>query len=465
MTNATEVLARADRDLPLSLARLKELLRIPSVGTDPGFHADCRRAAEWLRYDLEAVGFKARLRETTGQPVVLATYSSQGLPSHAPHILFYGHYDVQPADPVGLWESPPFEPHIRTGRDGKDAIYARGACDDKGQLMTFLEASRAWLSVHGRLPFRLTVLLEGDEEGDNTHLDRFVAANKAELKADVALICDTELWNGRSPAITVMLRGCICEEVTVTGPRIDLHSGYYGGAAVNPATVLARILGVMHRPDGRVAIPGFYTGVRPVAPALRKQWAKLGFEPDRFLNAVGLSLAAGEKGFGMLEQIWARPTAEINGIWGGYMGAGTKTVLPAKASAKLSFRLVNGQDPRKVRNAFRRFVKQRLPRDCRASFVTQGGDNAGIAVAQNSRWIAAAQNALRDEWGEDAVLIGSGGSIPVVESFRKHLRIDSVLAGFGRDDDNVHSPNEKYDVRSFHKGIRSWIRVIAELKG
>jgi acetylornithine deacetylase/succinyl-diaminopimelate desuccinylase-like protein len=465
MTDADAVLARADRDLPLSLARLKELLRIPSVGTDPGFHAECRRAAEWLRNDLEAVGFVAQLRETTGQPVVLATHASPGLPSHAPHILFYGHYDVQPADPVALWESPPFEPEIRTGRDGREAIYARGACDDKGQLMTFLEASRAWLSVHGRLPFRLTVLLEGDEEGDSSHFDRFVAANKAELKADVALICDTELWNDRSPAITVMLRGCICEEVTITGPRIDLHSGYYGGAAVNPATVLARILGAMHKPDGRVAIPGFYDGVKPIPPAVRRQWAKLGFEADRFVGDVGLSKSAGEAGFGMLEQIWARPTAEINGIYGGYMGTGTKTVLPAKASAKLSFRLVNGQEPRKVRNAFRKFVRAKLPKDCRASFVSQGGDSTGISVPDDSRWIVAARRALKDEWGEDAAMVGTGGSIPVVESFRKYLKIDSVLAGFGRDSDNVHSPNENYAVRSFHKGIRSWIRMIAELKG
>jgi acetylornithine deacetylase/succinyl-diaminopimelate desuccinylase-like protein len=464
MTDTAEVLARADRDLPLSLARLKELLRIPSVSADPGFRADCRRAAEWLRNDLKAAGFEAQLRETTGHPVVLATYSSPGLPPHAPRILFYGHYDVQPADPVALWESPPFEPQIRTGRDGREAIYARGACDDKGQLMTFLEASRAWLSVYGRLPFRLTVLLEGDEEGDSSHLDRFVAANKAELKADVALICDTELWNDRSPAITVMLRGCICEEVTITGPRIDLHSGYYGGAAVNPAMVLARILGSMHRADGRVAIPGFYEGVKQVAPAVRKQWEKLGFDGNRFLGSVGLSQSAGEHGFGILEQIWARPTAEVNGIWGGYTGAGTKTVLPAKASAKLSFRLVTGQNPQRIRNAFRKFVRAKLPADCRVSFVSQGGENSGIAVPRDSRWIAAARRALKDEWAEDAVLVGSGGSIPVVESFRKHLKIDSVLVGFGKENDNVHSPNEKYDVRSFHKGIRSWIRMIAELK-
>jgi acetylornithine deacetylase/succinyl-diaminopimelate desuccinylase-like protein len=463
MTSTEAVLDRADRDLQFSLARLKELLRIPSVGTDPAFHKDCRRAAEWLRRELEGLGFEASIRETTGQPVVLASHTPQGLPSHAPHVLFYGHYDVQPADPVDLWDSPPFEPHIRTGKDGKERIFARGASDDKGQLMTFLEASRAWISVHGQLPLRLTILLEGDEEGDSSHLDRFLAANKAELKADVALICDTELWNPETPAITTQLRGCICEDVTITGPAVDLHSGYYGGAAMNPIRVLTRILAGLHDKAGRVAIPGFYDGVKPLTPAMRKQWAKLGFRPDKFLNEVGLSVPAGERKFSVLEQIWARPTAEVNGIFGGYTGAGTKTVLPAKATAKLSFRLVAGQKPQLIRKAFQRFVKERLPADCKASFASFGGDASGITVERDSKWIAAASKGLRGEWGRDPVMIGSGGSIPVVESFRKHLKIDSVLAGFSLDNDGQHSPNEKYDLRSFHKGIRSWVRIIAEL--
>lgn len=408
------------------------------------------------------MGLSAELRPTTGQPIVIGKYAPPGAPPDLPHVLFYGHYDVQPADPLNLWDSPPFEPQIRKGRDGKDGIFARGACDDKGQLMTFLEASSAWLAVHGTLPFRLTILLEGDEEGDSTHLDRFLAANAREFAADAAFICDTELWNDDTPAINTMLRGCIGDEVTITGPRIDLHSGYYGGPAANPIKVLSRILAALHDARGRVTIPGFYDGVKPVPAARRKKWAKLGFSARRFLGDVGLSVPAGEQGYSALEQIWARPTAEINGIYGGYRGPGSKTVLPAEATAKLTFRLVEGQNPRKIRKAFRDFVKARLPKDCKARFTGGGGDSAGVRVAEDTPWVMAAKAALRDEWGRNAAVIGGGGSIPVVESFKKHLGVDSLLVGFARSNDSVHSPNEKYDVECYHKGIRSWARIIAQ---
>lgn len=462
MAHLQRVLECIDGGLPASLERLFELLRFPSVATDPRYHGDCKKAAAWLKSETEALGFATSLRSTTGQPVVVAKYAPEGLPSHAPHVLFYGHYDVQPADPIELWTSPPFEPQIRKGKDGKNRIFARGACDDKGQLMTFLEASRAWLSVHGSLPFRLTLLLEGDEEGDSTHFDRFLAENRRELAADAAFICDTGLWNDDTPAIETRLRGCICEEVRITGPRIDLHSGYYGGPAANPIKVLSRILAAIHDARGRIAIPGFYDGVKPLPAALRRQWAKLKFPAKQFLNDVGLGIPAGETGFTALEQIWARPTAEVNGIWGGYRGAGTKTVLPAEASAKLSFRLVEGQNPKHIRKAFRDFVRARLPNDCRASFLSQGGDSSGISVDSASKWATAARAALAEEWGKPAVLTGSGASIPVVESFKKHLKIDSLLVGFARVGDSVHSPNEKYDVECFHRGIRSWARIIAQ---
>ncbi len=463
MAPVDNVLATIDSGFQASLNRLFELLRFPSVATDPQYHGECLAAAAWLKDNLESLGFEASLRQTTGQPVVVGKYAPEAMPSHVPHILFYGHYDVQPADPIDLWDSPPFEPQIRKGKDGKNRIFARGSSDDKGQLMTFLEASRAWLSIHGSLPFRLTVLLEGDEEGDNSHLDRFLAANRAELAADAAFVCDTGMWDPRTPAINTMLRGCICEEVKITGPRVDLHSGYYGGPAANPIKIMSRILGTMHDNNGRVTIPGFYKGVRPIPQALRRQWSKLKFSAPRFLKDVGLAISAGEKGFTPLEQIWARPTAEINGIWGGYRGAGTKTVLPSEASAKLSFRLVGGQEPKQIRQAFRDFVRKRLPKDCRASFLSQGGDNSGVAVSTDSPWIGIAKSALKAEWGRAPVEIGCGASIPVVESFRKHLGIDSLLVGFCHDDDGQHSPNEKYDVDSFHKGIRSWARIIAEI--
>ena len=462
LAHLQQVLERIDGGLSASLERLFELLRFPSVATDPRYHDDCRKAAEWLKREFDTMGFATSLRGTTGQPVVLAKYAPEGLPSHAPHVLFYGHYDVQPADPIELWTSPPFEPQVRKGKDGKNRIFARGASDDKGQLMTFLEATRAWLSVHGTLPFRLTILLEGDEEGDSTHLDRFVAGNRRELAADVAFICDTGLWDDDTPAIITSLRGCIYEEVCITGPKIDLHSGELGGPALNPIKVLSRVLAAMHGTNGRIAIPGFYDGVKPVSPALRRQWAKLNFPAKRFLKDVGLGIPAGENAFTPLEQMWARPTAEVNGIWGGYRGAGMKTVLPSQASAKLSFRLVAGQSPKHVRKVFREFVRVRLPDDCRASFISQGGDNSGVSVDGGSKWVMAAKSALAEEWGKSPLLAGAGYSIPVVQSFKKHLKIDSLLVGFERVDDNAHSPDEKYDVECFHKGIRSWARIISQ---
>jgi acetylornithine deacetylase/succinyl-diaminopimelate desuccinylase-like protein len=458
------VLAAIDRGLEDSLERLFELLRFPSVGTDPTHAGDCRRTADWLVAQLAAMGFEAGARETGSQPVVVARYAARALPSHAPHVLFYGHYDVQPADPLDLWESPPFEPQIRTGKDGRRRIFARGACDDKGQLMTFLEASRAWLDVAGALPFRLTVLLEGDEEGDASHLDRFLRENRRQFAADTVFVCDTGMWNRTTPAIYTMLRGCIGEEVTISGPRIDLHSGDFGGPAANPIRILAAILAAMHDGNGRIAIPGFYRGVKPPPAGLRSQWQALRFPARNFLRHVGLREPAGERGFSALEQIWARPTAEVNGIWGGYTGAGTKTVIPARAQAKISFRLVQGQKAGDVRAAFRRFVRERLPADCRVRFQSSGGDSTGIAVAADSPWVALASRALRDEWGKAPVIIGGGYSIPVVESFKKHLGLDSVLMGFTlEDEDGAHSPNEKYDVASFHRGMRSWARVIAEI--
>ena len=461
MKQLDDVLAEADGGLKASLARLFALLRFPSIATDPAYHADCRNCANWVAAELNGLGFETQIRPTTGQPVVVGKYAPDGLPPHAPHVLFYGHYDVQPPDPLDLWVSPPFEPEIRKNARGDDAIYARGAHDDKGQFMTFLEASRAWLSVHGSLPFKLTVLIEGDEEGDSSHLERFLAANKEEFACDIAFVCDTGMWDEATPGITTRLRGCIHEDVTITGPAIDLHSGYYGGPARNPIRVLAKILGDMHDARGRVAIPGFYDDVEKFSARQRAQWAKLKFNGKAFLKDVGLSVPAGEEGYSALEQIWMRPTAEINGIFGGYQGAGSKTVLPSTATAKVSFRTVRFQKPAKIRKAFRAFVKARLPKDCKVSFVSAGGESTGLALDEKSRWLKAAEGALTAEWGKAPVLLGSGGSIPVVAAFEDILGVQSLLVGFSLDEDAAHSPNEKYDVKSFHKGIRSWARIIA----
>jgi acetylornithine deacetylase/succinyl-diaminopimelate desuccinylase-like protein len=450
------VLKAADSGFDASLKRLGELIRFKSISTDPAFDGDCRAAALWLVKELSGLGFDASLRETPGKPMVVAHYRRKR--ASPPHVLMYGHYDVQPADPLEKWTTPPFEATIKDGR-----IHARGAADDKGQLMTFLEAARAWIATTGALPIDATVLFEGEEESGSPSLVPFLKANRKELSCDVALVCDTNMWDRRTPAITTRLRGLCFDEVTITGPRIDLHSGGFGGPAQNPIRVLSKILGALHDKRGRVALPGFYDGVAELPARTRKQWRSLKFSEREFLGAVGLSLPAGEKGRSVLEQIWSRPTAEVNGIQGGYQGVGVKTVLPSKASAKITFRLVGRQDPKKVLAAFRAFVRARLPKDCKVQFAKDAGGSPAIEIVEDNPHIELVAGALGREFGRPAALIGSGGSIPVVRHFKDILGMDSVLAGFGLDDDAIHSPNEKYDVASFHKGIRGWARVYAAL--
>ncbi len=450
------VLARIDADLPAAVERLLALLRIPSISTDPAHAADCEAAAGWLVADLRGLGLDARAHATPGRPMVVGQGGEGGR-----RLLFYGHYDVQPVDPLHLWDRPPFDPQVEETPKGP-VIRGRGAADDKGQLMTFLEACRAWRAVHGRLPCRLTVFLEGEEESGSPSLVPFMEANRDLLRADLALICDTDMFDPDTPAITTSLRGLVGEEVTVTGPAMDLHSGMYGGAAINPIRVLVRVLASLHDGQGRVTLPGFYDGVDETPPAIRAQWQGLGFDEAAFLGAVGLSIPAGERGRGVLESIWARPTCEVNGISGGYAGEGFKTVLPSKATAKVSFRLVGRQDPAKVREAFRASVRAMLPADCKVEFRPHGGAPASV-MDTSSPAFEAARQALSAEWPRPAAFTGSGGSIPVAGYFKSILGMDSLLTGFGLDDDLIHSPNEKYDLRSFHKGIRSWARILAAL--
>lgn len=453
------VLAHIDATLPEALDRLMQLLRIPSISTDPAFAPDCARAAAWLAEDLQSLGFEAAVRPTQGHPMVVGQggRGAQG----GRHLLFYGHYDVQPVDPLALWHRDPFDPVIEDTPRGP-VIRARGASDDKGQLMTFLEACRAWKAVHGALPCRLTIFLEGEEESGSPSLVPFLQANAGELTADIALICDTGLYDPATPAITTMLRGLLGEEITIHGPDKDLHSGMYGGAAINPIRVLARILANLHDATGRITVPGFYDGVHELPEAIRAQWQGLAFDHAGFLGDVGLSVPAGEEDRTPLEMIWSRPTAEVNGIWGGYTGDGFKTVLPAKAQAKVSFRLVGAQDPQAIRAAFRAWVQGQLPADCRAEFAGHGASGASVMAITNPAFEAARQ-ALGAEWGRPAVYVGSGGSIPVAGHFKTHLGMDAMLVGFAKDDDQIHSPNEKYDVESFHKGIRAWARILARL--
>jgi acetylornithine deacetylase/succinyl-diaminopimelate desuccinylase-like protein len=453
-----QVLARIDSDLDASVERLFAWLRIPSISTDPAYKDDIRKAAEWLKGELAALGADASIRETGGHPVVLA-HAKTGA---KPHVLFYGHYDVQPVDPLDLWETPPFEPRTATLPDGRKVISARGACDDKGQVMTFIEACRAFKAVTGSLPIGITFLVEGAEEDGSKFLPEWVEANRDELKADAVLVCDTGMWDQNTPLITTALRGMVYEEVIVRCADRDLHSGLFGGGARNPIHVLSKIIADLHDKDGRITIPGFYDGVPETPTQVLDQWRKLDLKPEEFLGQVGLSIPAGEKGRMLIEQVQSRPTCDVNGIIGGYTGIGAKTVIAAQASAKVSFRLVGDQDPDKISDAFKAFVRERIPADCSVEFVKHKGSRA-IQLPYDMPALTAARTALAEEWGREAVTIGTGGSIPIVGDFKQTLGLDSLLVGFGLDDDRVHSPNEKYDLKSFHKGMRSWARILAAL--
>jgi len=447
------VLSRIDTDLTEATDRLKALLRIPSISTDPAYKADCDAAADWLVADLASIGVEASKRPTPGHPMVVGHVDGPG-----PHVLFYGHYDVQPVDPLELWDRDPFDPQVEDTAKGK-VIRGRGSSDDKGQLMTFVEACRAWKAVNGALPCKITFLFEGEEESGSPSLVPFLKDNADELKADVALICDTGLFDSRVPAITTTLRGLLGEEVTITGPSKDLHSGMYGGPAMNPIRVLSRIIAGLHDDTGRVTVPGFYDGVPELSPEIAAQWEALGFDHAAFLGDVGLGTPAGEQGRSALEMIWSRPTCEANGIKGGYTGDGFKTVLPSKASAKISFRLVGQQDPHAIRESFRAWVTDLLPPDCTADFQGHGASPASTMSITHPAF-EAAREALSDEWPDPAAYIGSGGSIPIAGYFQDILQMDAMLIGFGKDDDAIHSPNEKYDLESFHKGTRSWARIL-----
>lgn len=455
-----KVLEKVEANGEAALERLFSLLRIASISTDAAYVDDCREAASWCANVLSEIGFEASVKPTSGQPMVVGHYRSSE--PNARHVLFYGHYDVQPADPLELWRTPPFEPRLAEEPGNGTVILGRGASDDKGQLMTFVEACRAWREAAGDLPVSVTVLLEGEEESGSPSLGPFLDAHAEELKAELALVCDTGQARSDQPAITTMLRGLLDVEIVVKGPSRDLHSGMYGGPAVNPIRALAGVLAKLHDGDGRVQIPGFYDDVAEVPELQRAQWAHLGRDEADLLAKVGLSTPAGETGRSFLEQIWSRPTAEVNGIVGGYTGPGTKTVIPSEASAKLTFRLVPNQDPEKIRKDFQALVQTNLPADCTVTFKSRGGSPA-VGFDIDAEYMRAAAAALETEWGKPAVMMGCGGSIPIVQSFKSVLGMDSLLVGFALDDDRIHSPNEKYNLESFRKGTRSWARILAKL--
>lgn len=464
MNLTDKVLARVEAESAESQRRWMEWLRIPSVSAQPAHAADIRAAAEWAAAQLREIGFTAEVCETGGHPCVVGHHPGpQTSAAKLPRLLYYGHYDVQPAEPLELWSHPPFEPTVVEGPHGL-RVYARGAVDDKGQCAMWLSAFRAWHAETGSLPCPVTVLLEGEEEVSSVHLKPFVAAHHEALAADVVVISDTGMWDIATPAITASLRGIVYMQVNLQAANRDLHSGSYGGSALNPINALTTALGALKDASGRVQIPGFYEGVREVPAEKARQWAALGFDESAFLGQVGLTTPAGEAGRPALERLWARPTADINGIWGGYQGPGSKTVIAAEAGAKVSFRLVPGQDPQKIVAGFKAFMAAHVPPDAKLSFE-EFGAGTGLEISTESPTVQAACAALRAEYGREPVLMGAGGSIPVVETLIDELGVEPLLIGFGLSDDQVHSPDEKFEVRCFHQGTRSHARLLGLLGG
>ena len=456
-----DVLDRIDAELDAATERLMELLRIQSISTDPAFKAECDQAADWLVADLNSIGIKAEKRATPGHPMVVGHVGEEN--TDVPHVLFYGHYDVQPVDPLELWNTPPFEPQLEETPNGT-VIRGRGASDDKGQLMTFVEACRAWKAVNGSLPCRITFFFEGEEESGSPSLIPFMETNAGELKADLALICDTSMVSRGVPSISSQLRGMLKDEFTIVGPRIDLHSGHYGGPGLNPLRVLSEVVASFYDNEtGRVAVEGFYEGVHEVPEDQLRQWQNCGFDEAEYLNSVGYTRPHGEKAYSTLEQQWARPTLEVNGLWGGYNGAGSKTVIPSEAHCKITCRLVGDMDPDALRSKIRKHVEDRLPVDASVRWDNDLEGSPASVMNISRPEFEAARGALSDEWQREAVFCGMGGSIPIAGYFKSILDMDAMLIGFANDDDAIHSPNEKYDLKSFHKGIRSWARVLDAL--
>jgi acetylornithine deacetylase/succinyl-diaminopimelate desuccinylase-like protein len=445
----------ARQNQPRFLDDLKALLRVPSVSTLPEHKQDCRKAAEMLAGDLKLVGMEnVKLIETTGHPLIYADWLHA---AGKPTVLIYGHYDVQPPDPLDEWLSPPFEPTERNGN-----LYARGAVDDKGQVVAQVKALESLFAAKGSLPLNVRVLFEGEEEVGGEGIAQYVASKPPELKADFALVSDTELFAPGLPTLCVGLRGMIYTELEVRGARTDLHSGMYGGVAPNPFFALAQILAKLKDEHGHILIPGFYDDV--VAPSAEElaAWQSLPFDEEHYRETeVGSKKLIGEEGFSVLERTWARPTLDVHGIPGGFIGAGAKTVIPAKATAKVSMRLVPDMTPAKAFALYKSYVESIVPAGVEVDVrLIHSGDACLIPV--DNPYIRAATKALKEIWGKDTVFIRSGGSIPIVGDFARHLGLPSVMMGFGLPDDNIHAPNEKFHIRNFELGIESLIRFLEE---
>jgi acetylornithine deacetylase/succinyl-diaminopimelate desuccinylase-like protein len=436
--------------------QLKTLIRIPSVSAQPDHDADTRRAAEFVRDDLRGMGVEADLIEfPKGHPIV---YGERRDAPGKPTLLIYGHYDVQPPEPLEPWHSPPFEPTVRDGN-----LYARGATDDKGQMFTHLKAAEAWLKTAGKLPVNVKFLIEGEEEVGGKNLEEYLAANRDKLACDYAVISDTSQFAPGMPAVTYGLKGLAYFELRVQGADRDLHSGTYGGAVQNPLNALAVILASMKGPDGRIQIEGFYDAVRPLEQWERDEFAKLPFSESSFQSDLRVPSLFGEMGYTTLERKWSRPTFDVNGLWGGYSGPGPKTVLPCKAGAKFSFRLVPDQDHKAIAALVRRHVEKHCPPGVTWELEEMHGAPAVLVEVKGSPGVEAAAKAVEAGFGRPPVFIREGGSIPVVGLLKTNLGVDTLLLGWGQNDDNLHGPNEKFSLADFHRGIKASAHLLAEL--
>ena len=427
---------------------LCELLRIPSVSADPAYHPHCATAAEWVAGQFREMGLVTEIIPSCGQPLVFAQL--ERIPG-APTVLVYGHYDVQPPDPLDQWISPPFEPTKRNGN-----LYARGATDDKGQMFTHLGSAKAWLKTRGKVPVNLKYIIEGEEESGSAGINEYIAtpAAKEKLACDIIVISDTSQFAPGQPAITYGLRGGVWFELRLTGPKQDLHSGTFGGGVTNPVNALCKMLATLIDDRGRIQVPGFYDDVTPLSDRERKQFASLGFDEQAFMRQLGVNGLSGEEGYTTLERRWARPTFDIHGIGGGYQGPGSKSIIPAQAFAKISFRLVPGQDPLKIAAALKSYLQPRCPPGVTLELTRMSGA-PGVVVPLESPYVSAASKAIEKGFGKAPVFIREGGSIPIVSTFAQRLGADTLLLGWGLDDDNTHSPNEKFCLADFHRGIKA----------
>ncbi len=433
---------------------LCQLLRIPSVSTDPQYKSEVERAAQWLAEHFRSLGLEAQVHPTPGHPIVVAR--GPEVPD-APTVLVYGHYDVQPPDPLELWDSPPFEPTRRNGN-----LYARGATDDKGQMFTHVKAAEAWLKTTGSLPVNLVFLIEGEEEVGSEHLEQFLREHTRELACDCVVVSDMCQFGPGQPAITYGLRGIAYYELLLEGPNRDLHSGTFGGAVTNPANVLVRLLASLVDEHGKVQVPGFYDQVRSITKEERQRLAMLPFSEEAFFQQLGVSGGSGERGFTTLERRWARPSFDINGLTAGYQGPGAKTVLPARASAKFSFRLVPDQDPEKITASLEEFLRGQLPPGVTMELKSYHGAK-GVLVDENHPYVKAAAEAVSEAFGTAPLFIREGGSIPVVLTFQELFDVPVLLLGWGQNDDNTHSPNEKFSLSDFHLGTRASAYLLDEI--